>query len=276
MRGLFVTGTDTGAGKSVLAASLCAALAARGERVAAFKPALTGTDEPQVGWPLDHQLLAAAASAGQSAAEIAPYRFEPAVAPHHAARLAGTRIRPHALVEAARTAASRADALICEGVGGLMVPLDDTYLVRDLIAALGLPAVVAARPSLGTINHTLLTVDAARAAGIHVAGIVMTPWPAHPSAAEVSNRDTVARLTGAEVSTLAHTSPRELARAGASLPLGSWLSPPARPSDQHLPLRPDPSLPRRPDPSAAQPPSPAAYSTIERSISHSTGARSSV
>ena len=225
MRGIFVTGTGTGVGKSVLAAAACAALAARDLRVAAFKPAVTGLDEPSPpGWPPDHELLAGAAGAGQTAEEVAPYRFGPPVSPHYAAELAGVAVEPTRLRDAARRAAAGADALVCEGVGGLMVPLTPGYLVRDLAVDLALPLVVASGAGLGTINHTLLTVEAARAAGLTVAGVVMTPWPGRPSPLEESNRQTVERLAGVPVSGLAPTSPQSLAGGGATLPLEDWLS----------------------------------------------------
>ena len=220
MRGLFVTGTDTGAGKSVVAAAICAALAARGERVAAFKPVVTGTDDPPGEWPPDHELLAAAT--GQPPEEVAPLRFGPAVSPHLAAELAGAAIDPAKFVAAARRAREWADVLVCEGVGGLLVPFSATYSVRDLAADLAFPLVVAARPGLGTINHTLLTVEAARAAGLRVAGIVMTPWPVEPDAMTSSNRATVEALAGVHVSGLAPTAPGDLAAAGADLPLDDW------------------------------------------------------
>ena len=222
MRGLFVTGTDTGVGKTILAASLCAALVESGEKVAAFKPAVTGLDDPPGDWPADHELLAEVASAGQTPEQVAPYRFGPPVSPHYAAQLAGTSIEPAALVEAAREAAA-AGLLVCEGVGGLMVPLTPGYLVRDLALDLGLPVVIAARTGLGTISHTLLTVEAARTAGLTVAGVVMTPWPARPDPIEVSNLDTVTRLGGVQVSGLPNTTPERLADAGVALPLADWL-----------------------------------------------------
>ena len=224
MRGVFVTGTDTGVGKSIVAAAICAALAARGERVAAFKPALSGLDEQPGEWPPDHKLLASAASAGQTAEEIAPHRFGPSVSPHLAAELAGVRIEPTSLASAAADAASAADALVVEGVGGLMVPLAGGYLVRDLAVDLGLPVVVVARPGLGTINHTLLTVEAVRAAGLVPAGVVLTPWPSRPSELEASNRETIERLGGVAVSGLAPTRPESLAVSGSSLPLDDWLA----------------------------------------------------
>jgi dethiobiotin synthetase len=224
VRGVFVTGTDTGAGKSVVAAAICAALMARGERVAAFKPAVTGLDEPpQEGWPHDHELLASAAGGRQRPDEVTPYSFGPALSPHYAAELAGVRVDPERILAAACAAAGDADALVCEGVGGLLVPLADGYAVRDLACDLRLPVVVAARTGLGTINHTLLTVESARSAGLSVAGIVMTPW-SDPAPIEQSNRDTIERLAKVPVSVLAPTSPATLAAAGATLPIDDWLS----------------------------------------------------
>ena len=217
-RGLFVTGTDTGAGKSIVAAAIAAALRARGERVVAYKPVVTGFDDPPGEWPPDDDLLQAAA--GEA---VVPHRYGPAVSPHLAAQLAGETLAPHALVAAARRAAEGA-TLVAEGVGGLLVPLTPSWLVRDLAVELGLPLVVAARPGLGTINHTLLTLEAARAAGLKVAAVVMTPWPDEPSEMERSNRETVAELGRVAVATLPLLTLATLAEGGATLPLDDWLS----------------------------------------------------
>src|SRR3954468_20619856 len=123
LRGIFVTGTGTGVGKSVLAGSVCGALAERGEKVAAFKPVITGLDECSDDWPLDDELLSRHASAGQSREEVSPHRFGPPVSPHLAAEMAGEQIEPLQLAREARAWAEKADALVCEGIGGLMVPL---------------------------------------------------------------------------------------------------------------------------------------------------------
>lgn len=221
MRGLFVTGTDTGVGKTVVGAAICAALVARGEQVAAFKPAVTGLEEASGDWPRDHDLLAQAAGGGQAAEQVTPYRYGPALSPHYAAELAGETIDPARLLSMARSTGDR--LLVAEGVGGLMVPITSGYLVRDLAVDLGLPVLVAARSGLGTINHALLTVEAARAAGLRVAGIIMTPWPHEPEPIEQSNRETVERLSGVAVSGLPPTSLGELAQAGEALPLDDWL-----------------------------------------------------
>jgi dethiobiotin synthetase len=219
LRGVFVTGTGTEVGKSVVAAALCAALAARGERVAAFKPAVTGLDDEPGEFGRDHELLAAVATAGQAPEDVAPYRFGPPLSPHLAAELAGAAIDPTELLAVARAH----ELVVCEGVGGLLVPLTPGYLVRDLAVDLGLPVVVAALPGLGTINHTLMTVEAARAGGLRVAAVVMTPWPEEATPMERSNRDSIERLGDVSVVGLPPTTPAGLAEAGASLPLEDWL-----------------------------------------------------
>ena len=229
MRGCFVTGTDTGVGKTVVAAAIAAALRSQGERVAVRKPVLTGTDEaPDPDWPPDDELLAMAAG-GCDPRTVAPVRFGPPASPHLAAALAGTRIESAGLVDLVRAAAARADAVVVEGVGGALVPLDDGYAVRDLAADLGLPVIVAARAGLGTVNHSLLTLESLRSAGLEVAGAVLTPWPAQPGEIERSNRATIARLGGVEVATLPHLPtprPALLAAAGARLPLDRWVAGP--------------------------------------------------
>lgn len=196
---MFVTGTGTEVGKTVVAAVLARTLAEEGRSVAAFKPAVTGLDEE--GEP-DHALLRRAADSEQADEEIAPYRYGPPASPHLAAELAGERIDPERLLAVARAAASSADALVCEGVGGLLVPLVPGYLVRDLAVDLGLPLAIAASPGLGTINHTLLTLEAARSAGLEAELVVLTPWPDEPTAIEESNRETIAAQGKVRVETL--------------------------------------------------------------------------
>ncbi|MHB1808221.1 MAG: dethiobiotin synthase [Solirubrobacteraceae bacterium] len=250
-RGLFVTGTDTGVGKTVLSACLLAAIVAAGERARAYKPVVTGLDEPPVTglddpavanlaapatgadgdapWPHDHALLASLC--GLTPEEVSPLRFGPAVAPHLAAELAGEPLTGEQLLDGARQAVAAAmstqTALVVEGVGGLLVPLAHDLSVRQLAVELALPLLVAARPSLGTINHTLLTLEAARGAGLHVRAVVLTPWRADGAyTLERSNRETIARLGHIEVATLppvAEPTPAALAAAGAALPWRRWL-----------------------------------------------------
>jgi dethiobiotin synthetase len=197
--GTFVTGTGTEVGKTVVAAVIAHTRARGGERVAVFKPAVTGLDE---GGEPDHALLRRACGSTQLDDEIAPYRYGPPVSPHLGAELAGERIDPARLLAVARAAAERADCLVAEGVGGLLVPLTLGYLVRDLARDLGLRLVIAASPGLGTINHTLLTVECARAVGLEVAAVVLTPWPDEPGPVESSNREAIERLGAVSVETL--------------------------------------------------------------------------
>ncbi len=197
--GLFVTGTGTNVGKSVVAAVLARNAASTGTEVAVFKPAVSGLDD---GGESDHALLRRASGSDQSDAEIAPYRYGPPVSPHLGAEIEGERIEPQLLLAAAHAAGAGRERLICEGVGGLLVPLAPDYLVRNLAADLALPLVIAAAPGLGTINHTLLTIEAAWAAELEVRAVVLTPWPKRPTRVHRSNRETIAELGGVEVVTL--------------------------------------------------------------------------
>lgn len=232
MHGLFVTATDTGVGKTLVCASLLAAMAADGERVRTYKPVVTGLkDDAEIAargvWPADHELLAQVA--GMTPEEVSPLRFGPAASPHLAAGLAGAAIDPAQLLAHAHRIAGPAaegQTVVVEGVGGLLVPLAENYSVRDLAVDLDLPILLAARPGLGTINHTLLTLEAARAARLHVAAVVLTPWPASPDAIALSNRETIARLGDVDVHALEHIpgpDPQTLARAGSKLPFRDWL-----------------------------------------------------
>ena len=220
MRGVFVTGTGTEVGKTVVAAALARTAQAAGARVAVFKPAVSGLADyplrPEV-WDCaaelpDHVLLRLASGSAQADDEIAPYRYGPAVSPHLAAELSGEPIDPDRLRGAALDATEDTDLLVCEGVGGFLVPLTPDYLVRDLARDLGIPVVIVAPPGLGTINHTLLTIEAVRGAELEIAAVVLNLWPEEPSSLELSNLETIARLGAVVVETL----PRlDLARPGS-------------------------------------------------------------
>ena len=195
-RGVFVTATDTGVGKTYLSGAIADELRRQGLSVGVAKPVVTGLDDPG---PHDHELLGATPAA----------TFAPPVSPHFAAESAGTELDPAALLANARAAAEGHDAVVVEGVGGLLVPLTRSYTVRDLARDLGYPVVVATRPALGTINHTRLTLEAA--AGLDVRAVVMTPWPAQPTPMEADNRE----LLGA------HVLPQD--GDASALPVLDWL-----------------------------------------------------
>ncbi|MFI5123544.1 MAG: dethiobiotin synthase, partial [Vicinamibacteria bacterium] len=160
---MFVTGTGTEVGKTYGAAMVAHSFAAEGQRVKVFKPVVTGLDEP--GEP-DHVILRRAARSDQTEEEIAPFRYGPPVSPHLAAAMEGEEIERMELLEAAHAAREGADAFICEGVGGLLTPINLNYQVRDLIIDLAMPVAIASPPGLGAINHTLMTIEATQAVGL--------------------------------------------------------------------------------------------------------------
>ncbi|MEN7972533.1 MAG: dethiobiotin synthase [Verrucomicrobiota bacterium] len=194
MNGLFVTGTDTDIGKTALSALLLAELRRRGINAAPMKPAqtgckpadsrqqATGTSDPSCLVPnasclsvpdLDYSLSMAAMEVDSETYQtMSPYRFEPACSPHLAAEMAGTEIDIAEMVIAARTLTSDYGFVIAEGAGGTLVPLNQRETMLDLMQALKLPVLIAARPGLGTINHTLLTIRTLRADGLDIAGVV--------------------------------------------------------------------------------------------------------
>jgi len=171
MNGLFITGTDTDVGKTALSALLLAELRRRGRNAAPMKPAQTGCNG---GVPdLDYSLSMASMNVSkEDYANMAPYTFEPACSPHLAADLAGREIDMAEIAIAARTLSSEYDFILAEGAGGILVPLNRRETMLDLMHVLKLPVLLAARPGLGTINHTLLSIRALRSDGLTVAGVV--------------------------------------------------------------------------------------------------------
>lgn len=171
MNGLFVTGTDTGIGKTVLSALVLAEMRRRNINAAPFKPVQTGCDNNVP--DLDYSL----ALAGMHVTEeqyhnMAPYTFEPACSPHLAAELAACEIDIAEMVIASRTLAAEFEFIVAEGAGGIMVPLNRRETTLDLMQALKFPVIIAARPGLGTINHTLLSIRALRDDDLDIVGVV--------------------------------------------------------------------------------------------------------
>lgn len=174
MKGLFVTGTDTGVGKTVVTASLVRLLRQRGIDAVAMKPFATGVTNGADWRDNDPALLSAAMDHQEPAEVIAPVRLGPPLSPYDAARLSGTAFDVDAVVAAVTHVAERHEVLLVEGVGGACVPLTEDVFLSDFIKLLGLPALVVARAQVGTINHSLLTVTALRTAGVHVEGMLFT------------------------------------------------------------------------------------------------------
>ncbi|MEI6890669.1 MAG: dethiobiotin synthase [Pontiella sp.] len=171
MNGLFITGTDTDVGKTALSALLLAELHRRKINAAPMKPVQTGCsgNTPD----LDYSLSMASMTVSKEAyANMSPYPFEPACSPHLAAEMAGTEIEISEIVIAARKLVSDYDFVLAEGAGGVVVPLNSRETMLDLMHALHVPILIVARPGLGTINHTLLTIRTLRSDGLTIAGVV--------------------------------------------------------------------------------------------------------
>ncbi len=200
-RGIFITGTDTGVGKTYVAAGIAAVLRSRGVNVGVMKPAETGC-RMRLGAliPADAVRLVKAAGAHDSLKLINPYRFRKPLAPSLAAELEGNKIRISRIMNAYRTLLRRHDFMIIEGAGGIMVPLSGNYLYIDLARAIGLPLVVVARPGLGTINHTILTISALRERGLIIAGIVINYSDnRRPGLAEKTSPRAIEKISGVPV-----------------------------------------------------------------------------
>jgi len=171
--GFFITGTDTGVGKTFVAEGLIRAMKDQGFDVCPMKPVETGcrVSRGQL-VPADTIKLIKASGIDEPIDLINSYRFRKPLAPSVAAELDGVRIEKRTILNAYKKLAGKYDLIIVEGAGGIMVPLYNNYLFLDLIMDLGLPLIIIARPGLGTINHSLLTVEAARKKGIKVLGLV--------------------------------------------------------------------------------------------------------
>jgi dethiobiotin synthetase len=196
---VFVTGTDTGVGKTRMAAAIARALTGAGRRVGVLKPVATGASRDGARWRCaDAEALIEAIGGGADVERVAPLIFEAPLAPAVAARLGGEPLSWARVLGAVDGAlswwADRADVMIVEGVGGLLCPLAEGATVADLAIALDYPLVIVARRGLGTLNHTLLTVEAARLRGLRVAGIVLNATgPAADPLAEATNPGELAR-----------------------------------------------------------------------------------
>jgi dethiobiotin synthetase len=183
--GLLVTGTDTGVGKTLVAAAVADWFRRRQFRVAVLKPVATGCVRRREGLVSeDAEFLAHHADARFPLHVVCPACYAEPLAPAVAAERAGEPLDWEAVARSVREMAAASDVMVVEGVGGLMVPMDAKTTFLDVATWLKLPAVVVARPGLGTINHTLLTVGALRRAGVRVAGVVVNRYP--PESADVA------------------------------------------------------------------------------------------
>lgn len=195
---LFITGTDTGVGKTVVTGILAWVYQEAGLRVGIEKPVVTGAETTREG-VVASDLLFLEKVLPAAAPPVNSYHFPQPVSPHLAAAMSGVSMDPARIEGDHQALSAERDAVLVEGAGGLLVPLRDDFFMADLALCLRLPVIVVSRPSLGTINHTLLTVFCARAKGLTVAGIVVNNYPDAPGPAERDNPAAIERLAGVPV-----------------------------------------------------------------------------
>ena len=195
---VFVTGTDTGVGKTLVTAALARHFSARGMKVGVMKPIETGVANPAEPGP-DASLLRWAAESTDAVEMIAPYRFSQPLAPCQAATANGREIDSAQIIKTCQALRHGKDILLIEGAGGLMVPIRGGYLMADLAGQLGTPLLVVTHPRLGTLNHTLLTTFAARAMELQLCGFIINRMPKNPGEAEHEAPHLLAALASADL-----------------------------------------------------------------------------
>ena len=197
VNGIFVTGTDTDVGKTIVSSGLAAVLKEKKIDVGVFKPLLSGIARED---PIsDTSLLKRLSQTTLSYEEITPFEFKEPLAPYMAGKLEGKSVRLEEVVNHWENIKGKHDFFIVEGAGGISVPLGEDFLVSDLIKALKLPIVIVARPNLGTVNHIFLTVQYAKSLGLTIAGIVINGKNEHPDLAEKTNPELIEKLCGVPI-----------------------------------------------------------------------------
>ena len=192
-KAVFITATDTGVGKTVIAAALALCLGDRG-RVAAFKPIESGVPSRD-GEPADSEILAQASDLRDSKA-ASLYRLKCPLAPAVAAEMEGVPIQPNRILRCIRSLRQSHDYLLVEGIGGVRVPILWDYSVLDLMSDLALPVLLVARSNLGTLNHTLLTLDAIQNRGLQTWAVLLNGQSPDPGIDEQTNPGALKKLTG--------------------------------------------------------------------------------
>ncbi|MBF7082987.1 dethiobiotin synthase [Desulfallas sp. Bu1-1] len=200
--GFFITGTDTGVGKTVITAGLAGCLKRKGINVGVMKPIVSGVNSKNLRGPVPEDAVFAMKAAGvtDELELVSPCCLELPLAPRVAAEIQGVTINLSKVMEAYRELRQRHEVMLVEGAGGIMVPVFDRFLMADLIKMMKLPVIIVSRPNLGTVNHTLLTVEYARARGIPIAGIIINGLKEDEAGlAERTNPGLIAELSGVPV-----------------------------------------------------------------------------
>lgn len=194
--GIFITGTDTGVGKTVFSAALARLLRNKGLNVGVMKPVTSGCIERDGSLVSDDAELLAWGAGISVTDDVAPYLLREPIAPSAAAEMEYRKIEFSRILAAYHRLSEEYDFLIVEGAGGLMVPLAGGLLVADLVKLLDLPLLVVARPGLGTVNHTILTCFVARELGLDLKGTIINNYPDSPDSAESTAPHLIDSLSG--------------------------------------------------------------------------------
>ena len=196
---ILVTGTDTGVGKTVVTAALAGAMCRRDVDVGVLKPIASGCSVSADGqlYSPDADFLRLATGVEEPDFMISPVCLEPPLAPSVAARLMGARVSEAVILQSVKDLSERHEVLLVEGIGGILVPIDDEALVVDLAERFGMSVLIVARPNLGTINHTLLTIEAIQMRELRVAGVVFCETSNDASdESTATNATEIERITG--------------------------------------------------------------------------------
>jgi dethiobiotin synthetase len=201
MAGLFITGTDTGVGKTLIAGAIAKILADKGHKVGVFKPIATGCKRKWDGLiSSDTEFLAYCANSNLSLSTTTPVCYRTPAAPIVCAAREGNAIDFDKIAATYKDICQNSDIVLVEGIGGVRVPLTEQFDLLDLAVEFALPAVIVSRPNLGTINHTLMTIDCVRAAELKIAGIIVNGYNAADStAAEDTASETIAKCSGENI-----------------------------------------------------------------------------
>ncbi|WP_163536395.1 dethiobiotin synthase [Gracilibacillus sp. YIM 98692] len=197
MKGLFVTGTDTDVGKTIITSGIAAVLKETQMDIGVYKPLLSGVSREHP--KSDTKLLKESSQTHLTYEEITPFEFKEPLAPYVAGKLEGRSIYFRDVLNHWNQMKEKHRYFLVEGAGGISVPLGPDFLVSDLITALDLPAIIVARPNLGTINHTFLTVKYAQSIGIEIAGIIINGKNRDFNLAEQTNPDVIEKQCGVPI-----------------------------------------------------------------------------
>lgn len=193
---IFITGTDTDVGKTVATATIASCLKSSGKKVAAMKPIQTGTDTQKI---LDIEFVYRVLDEEFLIDDVCPYRFTEPLSPKLASEISGEEININTIVSAFRKLHDKFEHLIVEGAGGIMAPIKKDYFMSDLICDMDIPLIIVARPDLGTINHTLLTIEYAKYKCLDVMGVIINKYPPEPGYAELTNPNEISAISGVPI-----------------------------------------------------------------------------